>query len=144
MTTCYWELNPRALFQKNPHSEKIMQENGGEIPDNIKELFTVYEECSSQCILLQNSIDQYNFKDVMKKIFELEAQLSEISFYLEEIDISFVQEDLLLLIQREYLLDYYEKLSNSYIEGHFLISCMREKVQKQRSFMFGKDNLPVQ
>lgn len=139
MYVCYWDLNPRSLFQKNSYSEKIVEENGGNIPDNVKELFDVYEEYSFQCMTLQNTITQANFKEVMEMIFELEAQLSEIAFYLEKVDLSLIEENLHELIKDECLLDYYENLANSYNEGYFLVSSLREKVKKQRDLRFGND-----
>lgn len=136
MRPCYWEINPRMFFFNNPISKKIIENNKGNIPDNIIELFVFYEECASECLDLQKGISSVNFKETMIKLFDIEAKMSEIAFYLEKVDLT-LEENLPKLITQEYLLDYYENISSFHDEGYLLVSCLKDKVQAQQRSKFG-------
>ncbi|MDT2227953.1 hypothetical protein [Enterococcus faecalis] len=137
MELCYWELNPEILFRMNPHYKSVIRNNGNEYPKNVLDLISIYNEYSEKCIILQRNIDFYNFKNNIVKLFEYEAVLSEISYYLSEVDLTAMEEDMHTLIQQEYLIDYYYKLENAHKEGNFLVSLLKSKVLEQRQIKFG-------
>lgn len=135
MELCYWELNPEILFRMNPYYKRVIRKNGNEYPKHVLDLISIYNEYSEKCIILQRNIDFYNFKNNIVKLFEYEAVLSEISYYLSEVDLTVMEEDMHTLIQQEYLIDYY-KLGNAHKEGNFLVSLLKSKVFKQRQIKF--------
>lgn len=136
MELCYWELNPEVLFRMTPYYKRVIRKNGNEYPKHVLDLISIYNEYSEKCIILQRNIDFYNFKNNIVKLFEYEAVLSEISYYLSEVDLTVMEEDMHTLIQQEYLIDYYYKLGNAHKEGNFLVSLLKSKVFKQRQIKF--------
>ncbi|MGH1673277.1 MULTISPECIES: hypothetical protein [Enterococcus] len=136
MELCYWELNPEILFRMNPYYKRVIRKNGNEYPKHVLDLISIYNEYSEKCIILQRNIDFYNFKNNIVKLFEYEAVLSEISYYLSEVDLTVMEEDMHTLIQQEYLIDYYYKLGNAHKEGNFLVSLLKSKMLEQRQIKF--------
>ena len=80
----------------------------------------------------------HNFKNNIEQLLEIEAILSEIQFYLEEVDLSYVDaNNVITLIENEYLVDYYYKIGNADKEGAFFTSLLRNKVYNQQKLRFG-------
>lgn len=77
----------------------------------------------------------------MIEILDREALLAELSFYLQEVDLSLLDlKNFISLVQEEYLLDYSFKLGNAGKEGNFIISNLKEKVKQQRILRFSEKN----
>lgn len=136
MELCYWELNPEVLFRMNPYYKSIIRKDDNRYPKHVLDLISIYNEYSEKCISLQRNIDFYSFKKNIVKLFEYEAVLSEISYYLSEVNLTDMEEDMRILIQQEYLIDYYYKLGNSHKEGNFLVSLLKFKMLEQRQIKF--------
>ncbi|UYY28145.1 hypothetical protein OLL93_02175 [Enterococcus faecalis] len=75
----YWEINPEDLL-KNGNYEK---NNLSECAYNLMIMYNKYAEKGKK---LQQSINSKNFKKNIEQLLEIEAILSEIQFYLEEIN----------------------------------------------------------
>lgn len=141
INTCYWELNPKELFKKNPCYQKFIAEDSSSYPLWLTELFDMYNTISAECFKIQKEINPSNFKEKVLETLEKEALLAEISFYLEKVDLSMLEPDeLISTIKKEYLIDYYDKVGNSSKEGNFIISNLKEKVIEQRFSRFGKND----
>ena len=73
-----------------------------------------------------------------KGVCRLRGSPSEIQFYLEEVDLSYVDaNNVITLIENEYLVDYYYKIGNADKEGAFFTSLLRNKVYNQQKLRFG-------
>lgn len=103
----YWEINPEDLL-KNGNYEK---NNLSECAYNLMIMYNKYAEKGKK---LQQSINSKNFKKNIEQLLEIEAILSEIQFYLEEIN-----------------------LESADKEGNFFASLLRNKVCKQKQLRFG-------
>ncbi|EGO7505806.1 hypothetical protein F6324_002566, partial [Enterococcus faecalis] len=111
MKPCYWELNPEELLRENPY---YYQENKSEDLKDLSELIIFYKKYSDLCENIQKNISFCNFKESIISILEYEAILSEISYYLRNIDFETIEnKKLISLIKEEYLVDYYHKLENN-------------------------------
>lgn len=129
MKPCYWELNPEELLRENPY---YYQENKSEDLKDLSELIIFYKKYSDLCENIQKNISFCNFKESIISILEYEAILSEISYYLRNIDFETIEnKKLISLIKEEYLVDYYHKLENNE-EEYFLTSLLYDKVLYQR------------
>ena len=127
----YWEINPEDLL-KNGNYEK---NNLSECAYNLMIMYNKYEEKGKK---LQQSINSKNFKKNIEQLLEIEAILSEIQFYLEEINLESADtNNVISQIETEYLVDYYYKIGNADKEGNFFASLLRNKVCKQKQLRFG-------
>ena len=118
----YWEINPEDLL-KNGNYEK---NNLSECAYNLMIMYNKYAEKGKK---LQQSINSKNFKKNIEQLLEIEAILSEIQFYLEEINLESADtNNVISQIETEYLVDK---------EGNFFASLLRNKVCKQKQLRFG-------
>ena len=116
----YWEINPEDL---------------SECAYNLMIMYNKYAEKGKK---LQQSINSKNFKKNIEQLLEIEAILSEIQFYLEEINLESADtNNVISQIETEYLVDYYYKIGNADKEGNFFASLLRNKVCKQKQLRFG-------
>lgn len=139
MNQLYWNMDPCELIKKNPNYNYIVDIDEKRFPTAIANLVTLYRKKANECIELIQQINYKNFEENVIKILESEAYLSEICYYLENIEFDeFEQEDILPRIDKEYLVDYYFKLSQAHDEGYFLVSLLKELVFQQRILRFGE------
>ena len=69
-----------------------------------------------------NSLLIQKFQKNIEQLLEIEAILSEIQFYLEEINLESADtNNVISQIETEYLVDYYYKIGNADKEGNFLL-----------------------
>lgn len=140
MNKLYWNIDPYELIKKNPDYNCIARE-GKKFPLVVVNLMSLYRDKANECIELVQKINYKNFEESMIRIFEKEAYLSEISYYLENIKFcEFEQEKETILprIEKEYLVDYYFKLGQAHDDGYFLVSLLKHLVLQQRLACFGK------
>ncbi|WP_242385013.1 DUF7006 family protein [Enterococcus faecalis] len=130
----YWEIDPDDLLKKRKFNDYEINK----ISKELYNLIFMYRKYAEKGKELQQSITSKNFKNNIEQLLEIEAILSEIQFYLEEIDLKSVAEnDIITLIEQEYLIDYYYKIGNSDKEGAFFTSLLRNKVYRQQQVRFG-------
>ena len=80
-----------------------------------------------------NSLLIQKFQKNIEQLLEIEAILSEIQFYLEEINLESADtNNVISQIETEYLVDYYYKIGNADKEEIFA-SLLRNKVCKQNN-----------
>ncbi|WP_447353052.1 hypothetical protein ACM665_02165 [Enterococcus faecalis] len=108
--------NQSRRFIKNGNYEK---NNLSECAYNLMIMYNKYAEKGKK---LQQSINSKNFKKNIEQLLEIEAILSEIQFYLEEINLESADtNNVISQIETEYLVDYYYKIGNADKEGNFLL-----------------------
>lgn len=141
MNKIYWNIDPDELIKKNPDYNRVAEGNEKNLPLIVANLMSLYRNKANECIELVKKINYENFEESMIKLFEKEAYLSEISYYLENIEFSEFErerERVLSRIEKEYLVDYYFKLGQAHDEGYFLVSLLKKLVLQQRFIRFGK------
>lgn len=99
---------------------------------NITILCKEYKEISNEIQRVVQLINEKNFEESMTKIFDKEAYLSEIYFYLsEDILLNITEQNILELIKKDYLLSYYWKLEeiNKDENVSFILGkCLKNKI----------------
>ncbi len=141
MNKLYWNIDPDELIKKNPDYNRIARGDEKNLPLVVANLISLYRDKANECIELVKKINYENFEESMIKIFEKEAYLSEISYYLENIEFREFErerEKIFPRIEKEYLVDYYFKLGQAHDEGYFLVSLLKQLVLQQRLTRFGK------
>lgn len=109
MQKLYWNVNPEEIVKQNESFKNIRSNT--QLEENITILCQEYEKNSNKIHSLIRKINGDNFEKTMTKIFDREAYLAEIYFYLsEDILINMKNEDVLEIIRNDYLLSYYWKI----------------------------------
>lgn len=109
MKKLYWNVNPVEVIEQNESFKDI--KSNIQLEENITILCQEYEKNSNKIHSLIRTINGRNFEKTMTKIFDREAYLAEIYFYLsEDILINMKNEDVLEIIRNDYLLSYYWKI----------------------------------
>lgn len=109
MKKLYWNVNPVEVIEQNESFKDI--KSNTQLEENITILCQEYEKNSNKIHSLIRTINGRNFEKTMTKIFDREAYLAEIYFYLsEDILINMKNEDVLEIIRTDYLLSYYWKI----------------------------------
>lgn len=109
MKKLYWNVNPVEVIEQNESFKDI--KSNTQLEENITILCQEYEKNSNKIHSLIRTINGRNFEKTMTKIFDREAYLAEIYFYLsEDILINMKNEDVLEIIRNDYLLSYYWKI----------------------------------
>ncbi|PWI82968.1 hypothetical protein DKB98_06105 [Enterococcus faecalis] len=140
----YWEIDPDDLLKNRKIYQKFSDYEKNKISKCAYNLIFMYRKYAEKGKELQQTINFKNFKNNMEQLLEIEAILSEIYFYLEEVDLSSVNKsNVNTLIENEYLVDYYDKVGNADKEGNFISSLLRNKVYKQRQLRFGDSSEKV-
>lgn len=134
----YWEIDPEELLKNRKVYQGIRDYEKDKALECTHNLIVMYRKYAEKGKRLQQIINSKNFKQIIEQLLEVEAVLSEIQFYLEEVDLSTVDPDsIILLIENEYLVDYYYKIGNADKEGEFFASLLRNKVREQQKQRFG-------
>lgn len=109
MKKLYWNVNPEEIVKQNESFKNIRSNT--QLEENITILCQEYEKNSNKIHSLIRKINGDNFEKTMTKIFDREAYLAEIYFYLsEDILINMKNEDVLEIIRNDYLFSYYWKI----------------------------------
>lgn len=109
MQKLYWNVNPEEIVKQNESFKNIRSNT--QLEENITILCQEYEKNSNKIHSLIRKINGDNFEKTVTKIFDREAYLAEIYFYLsEDILINMKNEDVLEIIRNDYLLSYYWKI----------------------------------
>ncbi len=111
MKPLYWNINPEEVIKENENFKNLSSVDR-HIQKNLAILCQEYNKVSQDIKEMIQSINGNNFEKIMVKIFDKEAYLAEIYFYLDnDILINTMEENILQLIRNDYLLSYYWKLS---------------------------------
>lgn len=112
----YWEIDPVEIVKKNKTLLKFENNSHNNILLQINTLTDLYKKEAKSISYLIDDINKENFFYTIEKILEKEALLSEIYFYLIDYDWSYsggdLNEDIVKIIQHDYLIDYYWKFEN--------------------------------
>ncbi|MCO8259919.1 hypothetical protein D3Z35_15605 [Enterococcus faecalis] len=134
----YWEIAPEDFLENRKFYQKFSDYEKDKISKCVYNLIYMYRKYAEKGKELQQTINFKNFKNNIEQLLEIEAILSEIQFYLEEVDLSYVDaNNVITLIENEYLVDYYYKIGNADKEGAFFTSLLRNKVYNQQKLRFG-------
>ncbi len=115
----YWELDPVKLVEKNENFlfNLFCSSCYQQVYTQISTLAEIYRIESKSIKDLIQEINAENFYMTIRSIFEKEALLSEIYFYLMEYDWDCSKEDftedILQVVKRDYLSDYCWKIENT-------------------------------
>lgn len=130
MKNLYWKVNPKLIVNKNPYLNNW--DGDFQLNLNITILCKEYEEIANEIKRVIKLINEKNFEESMIKIFDKEAYLSEIYFYLsEDILLNSTEQNILELIKKDYLLSYYWKLEeiNKNENVSFMLgTCLNNKI----------------
>ena len=139
MNKLYWNMDPNELIKNNPDYNYIYEIDEKRLPVVVTWLMSLYREKASECVELIQQINSKNFEESIIKILEKEAYLSEIGYYLENIEFDELERaEIIPKIEKEYLVDYYFKLGQAHNEGYFLVSLLKQVVLQQRLICFGE------
>lgn len=142
MNKLYWNIDPYELIKKNPNYNFIAEIDEEKLPTAVTSLILLYRNKASECVELIKKINYRNFEENIVKLLEKEAYLSEIGYYLEKITFDEVErEGIHTRIEKEYLVDYYFKLSQAHDDGYFLVSQLKQPVFQQRLVRFGEKGI---
>lgn len=114
----YWEIDPQQIVKHNKKllSKLFHNSDYKQVYYQINLLIEIYNKESLFIKGSIKSINSSNFFITIKKIFEKEALLSEIYFYLAnyewDYDKKHFDQNIIKTIQTDYLSDYYWKLGN--------------------------------
>lgn len=109
MKQLYWNVDPEEVVKQNIYLKNI------DIDARIRKIILIlcqeYKNISNEILNVIGAINGRNFEEMLSKVFDKEAYLAEIYFYLSgDILINFTDIDVLESIKNDYLLNYYWKI----------------------------------
>lgn len=141
----FWETSPYCLLKQNPQYHMIKQHQIKEISFLISE----YKTTSRKIKKLLNSPQKTTFMDYLYQVFDEEAYLAEIAYYLREfpwMESNFNEFDRIdSLIKKEYLIDYYSKLEFNFQEKKdhpiFMVGLLNNSILAASKRRFSKQKI---
>lgn len=138
MKQLYWNIDPEKVVKQNEKLKSI--DTNIQLKKYTSILCNEYKKKSEEIHKMTEKINGENFEQVMTKIFDKEAYLAEIYFYLsEDILINMLDTDILEVIKNDYLLSYYwkvEELNQTENVEFFLKKWADEKCIEHNNFYY--------
>lgn len=136
MKQLYWNVDPEDVVKQNKCFIDI--DSNIQLKKSIVILCQEYKRVSNDIHKTIEKINGNNFEEVMPIIFDKEAYLAEIYFYLSE-DIlgNMIDGDILEIIRTDYLYSYYwklEEMNQGENVEFFLRKWIKEKNIKSNNF----------
>ncbi|EOH1314048.1 hypothetical protein IL307_13190 [Enterococcus faecium] len=132
----YWEIDPIEIVKNNTTLLKFENTSRNDILLQINTLIDLYKKESKTIVYFIEKINKENFFYNIEKILEKEALLSEIYFYLIDYDWNYNEggEDIVKIIQNDYLRDYYWKFENLEEKGYpkLLVNVLNRNIPRTK------------